>query len=235
MCLVLIHNLEIEKKDIIKNNKIINCNKDNMLTNKAFFIKTLKTNNLIKKDINEQINLIKLIINDSYKIFNVIKNKINLINKVNDSVYYIITNKIDFSNEKLNEIYKKRWCIETNFRFAKEKFKFKSMNSKSINIIMQNMYTTQFIFILESYIEFLLNKYIKNDYKLNKSTLLNVMEKYLLKHLLFDKNNKKIINIINDILNIIIKNIIKKNVIKEAKPRIKKRPGSKWNGIPITT
>ena len=35
--------------------------------------------------------------------------KINLINKVNDSIYYIITNKLDFSNEKLGEIYKKRW------------------------------------------------------------------------------------------------------------------------------
>ena len=121
-----------------------------------------------------------------------------------------------------------RGCVETNFRFAKEKFKFKTMNSKSINIIIQNMYVTQFIFILESYIEFLLNKYIKNDHKLNKSTLLNVMEKYLIKHLLFDKNNKKIINSINDILNIIIKSIIKIKVIIEA------RPGSKWNTIPFT-
>lgn len=233
---LFIHNLEIEKKDIIKNNKIINCNKkDKNVINKAFYIKILKTNNLIKKEIDNQINLIQLIIDDSYKLFKIIKNKINLINKVNDSVYYIITNKIDFSNEKLNEIYKKRWCVETNFRFAKEKFKFKTMNSKSINIIMQNIYVTQFLFILESYIEFLLKKYIKNDHKLNKSTLLNVLEKYLIKHLLFDKNNKKIINAINDILNIIIKSIIKIKVTIEARPRIKKRPGSKWNGIPCTT
>ena len=105
-----IHNLEIEKKDIIKNNKIINCNnKDNNLINKAFFIETLKTNNLIKKGINDQIQLIQLIIDDSYKLFKGIKKKINLINKVNDSVYYIITNKLDFSDKKLGEIYKKRW------------------------------------------------------------------------------------------------------------------------------
>ena len=231
-----IYDLEIEKKDIKKNNKIINSNyKDNKLINNSLFIKILKTNNLINKKINEQIKSLQLIIDDSYELFKIIKKKINLINKVNDSVYYIITNKIDFSNEKLNEIYKKRWYVETNFRFAKDKFKFKSMNSKSINIIMQNMYVTQFLFILESYIEFLLNKYVKNDYKLNKSTLLNVMEKYLIKHLLFNKNNKKIINSINDILNIIIKSIIKIKVIKEAKPRIKKRPGSKWNTIPFIT
>jgi hypothetical protein len=227
----LIHNLVNEKNDIIKNNKTINKIKNNDHN----FIKILKTNNLIKKQIMKQIDIIKIIINDSYKLFKIIKNKINQINKINDSIYYIITNKIDYSFDKLSEIYKKRWCIETNFRFAKEKFKFKTMNSKSINIIMQNIYVTQFIFILESYIEFLLNKYIKKDHKLNRSTLLNVMEKYLIKHLLFNKNNKKIINDINDILNIIIKNIIKIKVVKEARPRIKKRPGSKWNGIPITT
>ena len=76
---------------------------------KAFFIETLKTNNLIKKGINDQIQLIQLIIDDSYKLFKGIKKKINLINKVNDSVYYIITNKLDFSDKKLGEIYKKRW------------------------------------------------------------------------------------------------------------------------------
>ena len=42
------------------------------------------------------------------------------------------------------------------------------------------------------------------------------------------------INAINDILNIIIKSIIKIKITIEARLRIKKRPGSKWNGIPCT-
>ena len=120
----MITQLHNEKNEIIKQNKIINSIiKNNLIINKKVYVSNLKNNNIIKKHITE--NIIKMYDDiDSYlKINNKIKQKINLIDRVNNSIYYIVTNKIDLSNDKIKELYKKRWEVETHFRFAKDKFK----------------------------------------------------------------------------------------------------------------
>jgi len=46
--------------------------------------------------------------------------------------------------------------VKIHFRFTKEKFKFPNMYTKKLNIIKQNLLITQFIFIIEGYIEYFL-------------------------------------------------------------------------------
>jgi len=218
----------------IQNKKMNDIIKNNLILTKKIYIKSIKYNNLRKKNINNEIDYFKNLLDNLYKIRNKIKNKKNLIETVNDSTYYIITNKIDLSNEKIKEIYKKRWDVEINFRFLKDKFKMKTMESKSLNIIKQNILVSQFIFLLENYIELILKKEKKENKKFNKSTFIDMLNKYLLKYFIINKNNKKTLNAINNILIIIIKSIITYKITEKAKPRIKKRPGSKWISINTT-
>ena len=157
-----------------------------------------------------------------------------MIDIVNNSIYYIVTNKIDLSNDKIKELYKKRWEVETHFRFAKDKFKMRSMESKSLNVITQNILVTQFIFLLEGYFESLMVDELKKNKKFNKSSFIDIMHNYLIKHLLISKNNKKTLNIITKILLVIVSKMIDTKTINESLPRVKKRPGSKWINITVT-
>ncbi len=226
-----INNLLNEKKILLKQikniNDILKMNKNN---NNIY-----KTLELDKKEIIKQKNNIKHqtdffydLLDTYYKSNKITTNKIKLINKINDSTYYIITNKIDYTIDKIKSLYKKRWEIETHFRFCKDKFKFRNMDSKHLHIINQNILITQFIFILEGYIEFLLSNQIKKNNKCNKSSVLDLMDKYIIKFFLISKNNKKNVNKILKILELIIKSVISKIIIKYDKPRIKCRPSSKW-------
>jgi len=190
---------------------------------------------IVKKKIINNIEKVNSYIDFYLKTNNIIKQKIGLINKVNDSIYYIVTNKIELTDDKIKELYKKRWEVETHFRFAKEKFKMRTMESKSLNIIQQNIYATQFIFLLESYLESLMYNELKTNKKFNKSSFIHLLHDYLIKHLLISKNNKKTSNLIIKILSNLTKNMIKHKTQIEMRPRIKKRPSSKWINIIVTT
>lgn len=219
------------KKMLIEENKNIN----QLIVNNKMKKNIIKTNMVIKKNIETDISKLNETIDSYYKINNMIKEKINLINKVNDSIYYIVTNKIELSNDKIKDLYKKRWDVETHFRFCKEKFKMRSMESKSLNIIQQNISASQFTFLLEGYLEFLIDRELKSNKKINKSSFISLLHNYLIKHLLMSKNNKKTSNTIIKILLTLTKNMIEKNTTDEMKPRIKKRPGSKFINIIVTT
>jgi IS4 transposase len=231
-----ITNLIKEIKQLNKENKIINSvliNSDNdklnklnelLLENKKIIIKR-------KKEIKYDINLFHEILEQSYKLNKITINKIKLYNNINDSTYYILTNKLNYNIDKIKLIYKKRWGIEVHFRFSKDKFKFRNMDSKKLHIIEQNLLVTQFIFIIEGYIEFLLLKKIKDNKKINKTSVFDLMEKYIIKFLIISKSNKKNVNKIIKILELIVKNVITQNTINYEKKRIKKRPGSKWINV----
>jgi len=77
------------------------------------------------------------------------------------SNYIILTNLTNKTVDDIKCIYKKRWEVETHFRFAKKLFKFDSMNTKNIEYVKQNILITQLIFIIEGYIEYILNKKIE--------------------------------------------------------------------------
>jgi len=224
-------NLLSDKKKIIDDNKNVNL----LINDNKIKKNIIKSNMAIKKNIDNNIKIINDCIDSFLKTNNIIKQKINLINKVNDSVYYIVTNKIELSNEKIKELYKKRWGVETHFRFAKEKFKMRTMETKSLNLIKQNIYASQFIFLLEGYFEYLIHNELKNNKKINKSSFLDSFHNYLIKHLLLGKNNKKTSNAVIKILLNTIKGMIEITPQVEMRPRLKKRPGSKFINIIVTT
>ena len=72
--------------------------------------------------------------------------------------------------EKIKEIYKKRWTVETHFKQAKELTKLNSMNNKNYEYIKQNIAITQFIFLISGYIQYILNKKISKNKMLNNTS-----------------------------------------------------------------
>ena len=54
-------------------------------------------------------------------------------------VYYIITNLKTLSIDQVKKIYKKRWCVETHFMYAKKLSKLNSMNNKNYEYVKQNI------------------------------------------------------------------------------------------------
>ena len=114
--------------------------------------------------------------------------------------YYLLTNLIDMSIDKLKNNYKKRWDIETHFRDLKHKTSIGNITSKTENSLLQELYINNLIYILTSYFkklfinEILLKKNNNNKYKLNNSFIINTFFKDILKILLFKDLNKEEIN-----------------------------------------
>ena len=88
------------------------------------------------------------------------------------------------TNNELIEIYQKRWGVETNFRFLKSNFKFDKLNSINLNSIKQHLYTCQFLFIIESIINYITpnelidkNNIISNLLPTNKNTGIKINKK----------------------------------------------------------
>ena len=178
-------NIEIDKikKSIQKNKKSINkidkqilkylSDYQNLINNKNNIIniekdikiikeKTMAINILIKENINNRKKLLKDL-NDIKEKNSEHHEKIKINNSENDS-YYLLTSCYKMTNDELKQIYLKRWGVETNFRFLKSNFKFDKLNSLNINTIKQNLYTCQFIFIIESLINYITpNELINND------------------------------------------------------------------------
>lgn len=134
---ILKYNIDDLKKEYIDNKKYINnlkLNINNLINEKKLLIKEntnisliIKNNICIsdelneillidkkriikrKKEIKNDMILFNELLNQTLKLNKSIVNKIKSINKINDSTYYIITNKINFNTDKIKSIYKKRW------------------------------------------------------------------------------------------------------------------------------
>ena len=106
-------------------------------------------------------------------------------------------------------------------------------DSKNINIIKQNIYATQFILILESFLEKSIK--IKKDFYFNKNDMFKTIDEFLLMQLIYQTLNKKEIRKRNkkkELLNIdemikilllLSKSIIKKEKTNKSKQCVKKR------------
>ena len=116
------------------------------------------------------------------------------------------------TNDELKQIYIKRWGVETNFRFLKSNFKFDKLNSLDINTIKQNLYTCQFIFIIESLIN-----YITPNESLNIDDITSLMNEKTTNKKNIETTNKKNIKTTNK-KNIETKN--KKNIETKNKKNI---------------
>lgn len=160
-----------KKKELSKNICVLRINKKKNKDNKGIFLIEIK--NLQKK-------------------YNVIKTKIEELEKYEHSEYYILTNNTNLSLEKLKKIYKKRWIVETEFKYHKTMLNLNQMDNKNINIIKQNIYIIQFISIMNAFINKILEKYIKKDHHLNNNLILSTLHTKIM--FIFQKMliNKKI-------------------------------------------
>ena len=97
------------------------------------------------------------------------------------------------------------------------------MYNKNVNYIKQNLLITQFVFVLESYMEYILNKKINKNYMINKKCSFASLKNKLLYYIFFDLSKNKITKIITILIKLLkTKYKIKKTV--EHTQRIRKRP-----------
>lgn len=211
-----LHNQNKEKLDTLKSTpKNLNKNEIKSLNNE------LKINR-------EEKNELKIIIEKNNKEIEILNKELhklydekNEIERSNKSVYYIITNLKTLSIDQVKKIYKKRWCVETHFMYAKKLSKLNSMNNKNYEYVKQNIAITQFIFLTSGYIQYILNKKIKKNQMLNNTSLLLSIKEKLIYCLL---NNTTKYNKIIILLNKLIKSVILITITTTHKERIRRRP-----------
>lgn len=209
--LIILNNIKSKMNTENNNNKIKLLNKE--------LKKNREDKNELKINIEKNINEIESLNKELHKLYKE-KNEIEIANK---SVYYIITNLQTLDIDKIKEIYKKRWLVETHFKHAKELSKINSMNNKNYEYIKQNIAITQFIFLTSGYIQYILNKKISKNKMLNNTSLITSIKNKLIYFLLKNnmKDNEKIII---TLLNKLIKCIFPKTTTTIHKDRIRKRP-----------
>ena len=185
-------------------------------------VEKLSENRKIKNTLNEKKSINQNEINELKEELKKYYEEKNEINLNNNSIYLILTN-LDTTLENIKEIYKKRWEVEIHFRFAKQIFKLDKMNNKNVDYIKQNLLITQFAFILESYMEYILNKKIDKTQMINKTSAFTSLKNKLLYLIFFDKSKNKINKIIALLIKL-LKTIFKIIKTIEYKKRIRKRP-----------
>ena len=144
---------------------------DDLHVQNKLFLEQINLNKLNenKKILNKKININRKKKNKLKINIDTSKNKINLLKKeltnlyeqkkeielINNSKYYIVTNLLDIDINQVKEIYKKRWCVETHFKYSKELTKLDSIDNKNYEYIKQNLLITQFIFLISGYIQYI--------------------------------------------------------------------------------
>jgi hypothetical protein len=127
-----------ERKSFIEQLEYIECT-DILIFDRGYpsteLLKVLNNNNFnyimrYKKDNLYVKILIKSSLNEYYFDFNGKKNKV-VRYIINEKSYYLLTNLIDMSIDKLKNNYKKRWDIETHFRDLKHKISIGKITSKT--------------------------------------------------------------------------------------------------------
>ena len=176
-----------ERSAFIEQLDFINCN-DILIFDRGYpdtkLLKILndKNFNYIMRYKKNDLNVKKLINNNLEEYYFEINNKKNKVIRyfINETPYYLLTNLIDMSIDKLKNNYKKRWDIETHFRDLKHKTSIGKITSKTENTLLQELYINNLVYILISYFKKLFIDEIllkNNKYKLNNSFMINTFLK----------------------------------------------------------
>lgn len=146
--------------------------------------------------------------------------------------YTLITNlkKDEYNDEKIKELYKKRWSVEIFFKLLKKNFKFETLieyNKKQNDISYKKLYICNLIIIyLSNIVENIANlnkdSNFKENKKINKSNVIKGIFEIIDVILKSKLTNKIIINLCNS--------YVKYNKIKTGinNERISKTPFTKW-------
>jgi hypothetical protein len=115
----------------------------------------------------------------------------------NGTTEVLITNLMDekeYSSSCFKDLYKKRWCIETNFDALKNKFQLEVLSGQKPDFVLQDFEITIFLSNLVSILAKSCDEKLKkinesrfHDYKLNKNISIGILKNRLLQ-LFFESN-----------------------------------------------
>lgn len=147
--------------------------------------------------------------------------------RIKNKYYYLATSDMKLSENELKYYYWKRWLIEIHFRFAKYNLSLSNINLHTEHSLFFDLYMHQFIFIVISYFENLIRKYLPDNMKVNITLMLCIFTNRMLKYLVYKELNNDNINEMSNICEIIKTEAIP--IIKERiYPRRRVSPTSKW-------
>lgn len=155
---------------------------------------------------------------------------------INNNSYYLASDLTgeNFTVDKFKELYHDRWSIEVHFRFMKYVTSANNLKSKNKLFILQDLAIIQTIYIITSYIKFLLSEVNKKIKKINKNYEISTKDcidhvlNKILYQMIFKKSTKKVKLIINKELEIIAKTIYY-NVEDRHYEHVRIFPSTKWN------
>ena len=142
--------------------------------------------------------------------------------------YYLLTN-LSCSIDELKDLYWKRWQVEIHFKESKYNLSLKTINLKTENSLLQEIYIHNLIFILYYYFKFDIdNPLLKSKYKINNKTGIKIFSENIIYLLIYNKITNKCFEKINRILNIIVMNVVYIQINKKKYERKRLRPYAKW-------
>ena len=145
-----------------------------------------------------------------------------------DDEYYILTN-LSYSIDELKNLYWKRWKVEIHFKESKYNLSLKTINLKTENSLIQEIYIHNLIFILYYYFKFdIENPLLKSKYKINNKTGIKIFSENIIYLLIYNKITNKCFEKIHKILNIIELNVVYIQQNKKIGERKRLRPYGKW-------
>lgn len=199
--------------DIVEKLEIIDVNYIFRLKSSKKEVKFMKKNNIIDHSfINKNIN--NRIIN--YRVDN------------SEDEYYLLTN-LSYSIDELKNLYWKRWKVEIHFKESKYNLSLKTINLKTENSLLQEIYIHNLIFILYYYFKFdIENPLLKSKYKINNKTGIKIFSENIIYLLIYNKITNKCFEKISKILNIIELNIVYIQQNKKKYERKRLKPYGKW-------
>lgn len=122
--------------------------------------------------------------------------------EIKKTTYYIGTTVYNVSIDCIKDIYRHRWKIETHFKSSKYKLSLKELKSKNENTVRQDILIHNFVYLVSSFFQYLLQSDIKPDYKINTTNHLNTTVNWLLYLLIYNNATTKTIDDIMKNLNI---------------------------------
>lgn len=176
---------------------------------------------------------VKIMNKDNITDFTFINKKIN--NRIvhyrvdnSEEDYYLLTN-LNKSLDELKDLYWRRWQVEIHFKESKYNLSLKTINLKTENSLMQEIYIHNLIFILYYYFKIDdENPILKSKYKINNKVGIKIFSENIIYLLIYNKITDKCFKIIKKIIIIIGKNLQYVQVIKKNNERKRIRPYAKW-------
>jgi len=146
---------------------------------------------------------------------------------IKKNVYYFCTTIFNKTISELKIMYWKRWKIECHFLKAKYNLQLAQLQSKTNQTVLVDLSIHNFIFIIASYIEYIIQKEINGDFKVNTSLCLHSVINDYLKIIFYENMNKIVKNKISSIASYLSKSLV---ICKYGRSyeRTKKRPLIGW-------